>query len=211
MSWSQISPVICYRYDFFQFSHFKTAADIPEHFFRRGISVNGVVKNVSVSHEGNIVLSVNHTPIVSPLLGRKKSGNIPVRVASVSVDPGHKSKALISAEEALAGAKGKVRFCPLDINGDTVAAIVYVNRRVLRNPDLGRKLVCLGLASSAPFDRGLAGHKIYEKYYARLVKSEDAASKSKIGMWQPEEGEDERNTPSLWSRVSKILFKRRKK
>lgn len=195
------------------FSHFKTAADIPAHFFRRGIYLNGVVKSgtVSVSHEGNLLLSVNHTPILS--LFPKKTGDIPVRVASVSVDPGQKAKALISAEEALAGAKGKVRFCPLVISGDTVAAIVCVNRRrLLGNADLGRSLVSLGLASSAPFDTGLAGHKIYEKYYARLVKLENAASERKIGMWQQEEGaEGEANTPSLWSRVSKSLFQRRRK
>ena len=156
-SLSQISPSFI---RIFQFSHFKTAADIPAHFFRRGIYLNGVVKSgtVSVSHEGNLLLSVNHTPILS--LFPKKTGDIPVRVASVSVDPGQKAKALISAEEALAGAKGKVRFCPLVISGDTVAAIVCVNRRrLLGNADLGRSLVSLGLASSAPFDTGLAGHK----------------------------------------------------
>jgi len=82
----------------------------------------------------------------------------------------------------------------------------------LGNADLGRSLVSLGLASSAPFDTGLAGHKIYEKYYARLVKLENAASERKIGMWQQEEGEEgEANTPSLWSRVSKSLFQRRRK
>ena len=196
---------------FFQFSHFKTAADIPAHFFRRGIRVNGVVKNLSVSREGNIVLAVNHTPIVSLSPARKIKGTIPVQVASVSVDPGQKNKAVVSAEEALARAQGKVRFCPLDISGDTVAAIVYVNRRVLHNADLGRNLVSLGLASSAPFDTALAGHKIYEKYYARLVKLENAASKRKIGMWQQEKEEEGGNTPSLWSRVFKSLFKRKKK
>ena len=193
----------------FQFSHFKTAADIPAHFLRRGIRVNGVVKNISVSIEGNVVLSVNHTPIVSLWSARNVTSHIPVRVASVSVDPGQKSKALASAKEALAGASGKVRFCPLDVRDDTVSAIVHVNKRVLRNVDIGRSLVSLGLASPAPFDTGLAGHKTYEKYYALLVKLENAASKREIGMWQPEK--EEENTPSLWSRVLKRMFKRRKK
>ena len=193
----------------FQFSHFKTAADIPAHFLRRCIRVNGVVTNVSVSSKGNVVLSVNHTPIVSLWSARNFIGHIPVRVASVSVDPEQKSKALASAEATLAGARGKVRFCPLSIRGDTLNAIVYVNRRVLRNVDLGRSLVSLGLASPAPFDTGLAGHKTYEKYYALLVKLENAASKREIGMWQHEK--EEENTPSLWSRVLKRMFKRRKK
>ena len=197
-------------YPRFQFSHFKTAADIPAHFFRRGIRVNGVVKDLSVSHGGNIVLSVNHTPILSLFPAKKISDTIPVHVASISVDLGQKSKALASAEEALAVARGKVRFCPLNINGDTVAAIVYANKRVLHNADFGTTLVSSGLASSAPFDTGLAGNKFYEKYYARLVKLENAASKKKIGMWQQEE-EGKKNTPSLWSRVFKSLFKRRKK
>ena len=61
----------------FQFSHFKTAADIPAHFLRRGIRVNGVVKNVSVSREGNVVLSVNHTPIVSLLWAKNVTCHIP--------------------------------------------------------------------------------------------------------------------------------------
>ena len=193
----------------FQFSHFKTASDIPTHFLRRGIRVNGVVKNVSVSSEGNVVLSVNHTPIVSLWSARKNASNFPVQVASVNVDHGQKSKALASAEEALAGARGKVRFCPLGVHGDTLTAIVYVNKRVLRNVDIGRSLVSLGLASPAPFDTGLAGHKTYEKYYALLVKLENVASKREIGMWQHKK--EEENTPSLWSRVLKRMFKRRKK
>ena len=165
---------------------------------------------VSVSREGDFFLSVSHTPIVS--LWRRKDAaadRIPVRVASVTVDPGHKAAALLAAEEALSGARGKVRFCPLDAAGGTVAAVVYVNRRALYNADLGRLLVKLGLASSAPFETNLAGHAIYEKYYARLVKLENAASRKKIGMWD----EEERNAPpSLFTRVYKsLMFLRRKK
>ena len=201
------------RVSHFQFSHFKSAAEIPAHFFRRGTHVNGVVQSggVSVSREGDVLLSVDHTPIVS--LWRRKGAapvadHIPVRVASVTVDSGHKAAAQLAAEQALSGAGRKVRFCPLDAAGGTVAAVVYVNRRALYNADLGRRLVKLGLASSAPFETSLAGHIIYEKYYARLVKLENAASRKKIGMWE----EEEMNAPpSLLTRVYKSLLSRRRK
>jgi endonuclease YncB( thermonuclease family) len=133
--------------------------------------------------------------------------SLSVSVASVNVDPQQQSETERAAVETLRKTDKKVRFCLVKVDAEIITAIVYANKNPVSYTDLGRQLVRLGIASTVPFDSDLACHKAYAAYYASLIKSEDAASKKKLGMWKEEE--NVHSSPSFVSRLYR-RFSRKK-
>lgn len=127
------------------FSKFRSPRDIPRSFFERKIKLSGQVVGLRFGPDSTLLL-VDHRPAL--LGGLREPGALPVAIESINLTSNGVCwlQTIVKDDE--------IDFELVETREDAVSCIIYHKK-----DDVGKRLLSLGLASVAPFNRSCENDK----------------------------------------------------
>ncbi|XP_030236974.1 protein C3orf33 homolog isoform X1 [Gadus morhua] len=161
-------------------SKFGAVAEIPVHFIRGNVSLQGRVR--TVSDHG---LEIEHIPVVLPILSRLLSkrvcsSSLAVRLAGV--EPTAEGQLWLRRHLAPA----QVVWFKLISREDHVLHCLVSHRKqgAFWSLCVNEELLRLGLARTVPLFGVAPGSRLYWRLYRRLLRAEFKAEKKGLGLWK---------------------------
>ncbi|KAJ8673703.1 hypothetical protein QAD02_004965 [Eretmocerus hayati] len=156
------------------FAKFTKPSQVPKHFFKKKVVLEGVVHNVEPGEQPYLL--VDHKPLVPiPRLGNPKF--LPVKVAGVNVT----GSGISWLQTVVKGQK--ITFLPIHKDDKFLACIVMVPQKEKDPICVGKELVRVGFGTVSELHNVSTEDKELKLYEKSLLLAQKWAEKRRNGIW----------------------------